>query len=398
PKAEEASHLFFGEALSSNFSSLFATHPPLGERIKRLESLPEAASLQRGSQVSTSTRRQSAAFDSPQSATSAFAPDSQYQPTPPAQKRNHLPKKPKSRIQNSPPAPVTHSSATHSALSLNPNAIVTNIGTTNAAHLDYARSLLAQLPQGIKDALKQQAGAKAIVYGLLLDMKNKGVRDRQLTQLKATEPPEILKVVDQMVQLIHTLDPRSRLPLVDLTIPSLRELAKSEFAHFFKQIQALVQADGRLSLSEYALQVVLMRRLEPYISTTPATTATPKITHTSIDTVWDYCLILLSGLANVGHSSLDEAAKAFQSGVNCLLKSKKSHSKSTVPAQPVPTNIPKMGNSLNQLVTAAPKIKQAIVDACAHTVLLDGEVTVKEAELLRAIVISLGCPIPPFLG
>ena len=39
PKAEEASHLFFGNALNpSDFlNGLFATHPPLGERIQRLD-------------------------------------------------------------------------------------------------------------------------------------------------------------------------------------------------------------------------------------------------------------------------------------------------------------------------------------------------------------------------
>ena len=37
PNAPEASHLFFGQALRGGLSSIFATHPPLGERIKRLD-------------------------------------------------------------------------------------------------------------------------------------------------------------------------------------------------------------------------------------------------------------------------------------------------------------------------------------------------------------------------
>jgi Zn-dependent protease with chaperone function len=36
PNADEMSHLFFGEAIS-RWTSLFATHPPLAERIKRIE-------------------------------------------------------------------------------------------------------------------------------------------------------------------------------------------------------------------------------------------------------------------------------------------------------------------------------------------------------------------------
>ena len=38
PHAPESSHMFFGRAVSSGFNSLFATHPPLEERIARLDS------------------------------------------------------------------------------------------------------------------------------------------------------------------------------------------------------------------------------------------------------------------------------------------------------------------------------------------------------------------------
>jgi hypothetical protein len=53
--------------------------------------------------------------------------------------------------------------------------------------------------------------------------------------------------------------------------------------------------------------------------------------------------------------------------------------------------------SVERLRLASPKLKQVIVDACAHTVLLDNQVTNSEADLLRAIAMTLDCPIPPFL-
>jgi hypothetical protein len=48
-------------------------------------------------------------------------------------------------------------------------------------------------------------------------------------------------------------------------------------------------------------------------------------------------------------------------------------------------------------MNTTPKLKQAIVDACAHTVLFNHQVNIKEAELLRTVIILLDCPIPPFL-
>ncbi|MGB0564915.1 MAG: transcriptional regulator, partial [Spirulinaceae cyanobacterium] len=62
-----------------------------------------------------------------------------------------------------------------------------------------------------------------------------------------------------------------------------------------------------------------------------------------------------------------------------------------------PCKLSQLGKSLRNLELATPKLKQAIVAACAHTVLEDQQVTLREAELLRAVVIALDCPIPPFL-
>jgi hypothetical protein len=43
-------------------------------------------------------------------------------------------------------------------------------------------------------------------------------------------------------------------------------------------------------------------------------------------------------------------------------------------------------------------VKQRVLDSCAHTVALDGSVTVAEAELLRAIASAMDVPLPPLLA
>ncbi|MEM7771516.1 MAG: hypothetical protein AAF327_13535 [Cyanobacteria bacterium P01_A01_bin.37] len=109
--------------------------------------------------------------------------------------------------------------------------------------------------------------------------------------------------------------------------------------------------------------------------------------------VWNDCLILLYGLARVGHDTVDDVTYAFRSGVYCLPGARQNG----IPETPKPPSLYDLGASLKRLAHSAPSVKQACVDACAHTVLVDKTVTLREAELLRAIVISLGCPIPPFL-
>jgi hypothetical protein len=54
--------------------------------------------------------------------------------------------------------------------------------------------------------------------------------------------------------------------------------------------------------------------------------------------------------------------------------------------------------ALRELAKVAPKKRRQLVDACAATICADGRVTVKEAELLRAISDMLDCPMPPLLA
>jgi hypothetical protein len=96
----------------------------------------------------------------------------------------------------------------------------------------------------------------------------------------------------------------------------------------------------------------------------------------------------------MGHSKPEDAFYALKSGLYQLPGAKKQ----TLPPAMTPVKLTHLGKSLATLERATPKLKQAIVDACAHTVLADNTVTPQEAELLRAIVMVLDCPAPPFLA
>jgi len=357
PKAEEASHLFFGEALKLGFfGEAFATHPALRTRIRRLEGLagkvssfsaPETAAMAAGN-LSAATEGLAMGFQG-----GAVA----------------------SRAQQ--PMPVT------------PEGVVASIGTSTPKHLVYAQALLAKLPETVRNAAHRREGALAIVYGLLLDPQDQGVCDRQTVFLRQTELPDVVDLALRLKPELHSLDPRFRLPLIDLAIPALRETSAEQCSRFLKQVQALVQMDQRVTLAEYSLQVVLHRRLKPFFSKNqePA----PEIA--TIGPLWNDCLTILSALARVGHTAPNDIEYAFRSGLSRL----PGISSQEMPSGPVKADLQAISQSLKKLGQAAPKLKQSIIDACAYTVLVDNKVTIQEGELLRTLVIALDCPIPPFL-
>ena len=64
-----------------------------------------------------------------------------------------------------------------------------------------------------------------------------------------------------------------------------------------------------------------------------------------------------------------------------------------LPQKDCPTS--RMYNALEALRAASPQIKKAVLGACTTCVVADKYVSLEEIELLRAIGISLDCPIPP---
>ena len=56
-----------------------------------------------------------------------------------------------------------------------------------------------------------------------------------------------------------------------------------------------------------------------------------------------------------------------------------------------------IGEALDRFDQAAPMVKKSLLIACGNTVMADDEIVSDEAELLRAIADTIGCPIPPFV-
>jgi len=105
------------------------------------------------------------------------------------------------------------------------------------------------------------------------------------------------------------------------------------------------------------------------------------------------CTTLLSALAHVGQDAEADARAAFAKGLAFLDVSG---------VQPPfltrdKWDLVKVDAVLTRLAQCPPAVQRNILMACGKTVVADGQVTEREAELLRAIADSLDCPMPPFV-
>ncbi|WP_035992186.1 M48 family metallopeptidase [Leptolyngbya sp. KIOST-1] len=352
PMAETASHLFFGEANGtlSFLGGWFATHPPLGERLRRLgqHPLPQDATLIDVPMPTLSPLEESLAMGFQAGTPTAVAAGT----------------------------PVVPSA----------DQFITTLGTIDVRRLAQVRSLLDQLPAEVKTALQDPADAANLVYALLVRTKP-ALQAQQIEYLTATHGPDCKQRVGQLYNWVRSLEPGQDLLLLEALIPPLKQLEPEAGRQFMQTAKALSQPGGRLLLANYPLQLVLRKRLAG------ASTRGTEAVSDSLSDRWGDALNLLALLARVGHTRPEDALYAFKLGLSQLPGAKK---------QPSPNQLPTVSSgdlntSLGRLELVSPKLKQAIVDACAHTVLADNDVTPAEMTLLRAVVITLDCPAPPFL-
>jgi Zn-dependent protease with chaperone function len=370
PNAEQACHMFFGQGVPS-FARLLATHPPLEERIRRLDPTFDGVfpPVAEGRTVEVGDDEQFAGA-------SAFAASGGTGGSPTGGGWR----------------PDTGGRATSATRPLSPEEAVASVGTPTQQHVDYAAALIERLSPTLAGAAREPFSARAVVYALLLD-HDEAVRSAQLGHLERNAEPGTVHEVLRLRPEAEALGPEARLPLVDLTFPALRRLSATQYRAFRANVDALVHADRRVSLFEYALHRMLLRHLDrEFFRLRP-----PAVRYESLDPLFGDSTVLLSSLARLGHEDGAGVARAFETGLDRLQGRYPGERKAgLLPLERC--TLAGVDRALDRLALAAPGVKRRVLEACAACIACDGVVTLGEGELLRAIADSLDCPMPPLLA
>jgi Zn-dependent protease with chaperone function len=349
--AEEACHLFFSMGVPS-FTELLATHPPLVERIRRLDP----------------------AFDG------HFVPiaDTSVPAEEPAETARAF------------AAAAAQGSAPRGELTAHDLAVgVAAIGAPRRAHVDSASGIISALPPPLIAAVREPFSARAVVYAQLLD-RDPEVRRLQFAQLDAKDEPGTTAEVQRLAPLVASIGDALRLPLVELALPALRQLSPRQYEQFRRSITALVASDRKLTLFEFALQRMLRRHLDRHFRE-----RRPDMDrYARLGPLPEHMTLLLSALAHTGRGDRPAREHAFAQGIARL--GIEPGREALLP--PEACSLAGLDHSLERLAASSPQVKSRLLDACGAVIASDGHVTIAEGELLRAIADSLECPIPPLLA
>ena len=345
PAAAEASHMFFGQALRGGLYSMFASHPPLKDRIKRIEPSWDGSMIET---VVPSAGPGSASGRSP--VTAGFAGAA-------------------TRGRGEP-------------MGVAAAALVGSAGNVADRHLAYSRRTLSRIPESLRDAAHEPFAARAVVLALLLDMDVQ-VQAEQVKLIERGDRP-LASEVRRLWRDVAGLDRELRLPLIEIALQPLRSLSPTQASGFRSQLEGLIRADDRVSTFEWILHRIVTRTIAGGNEQRKS-----RVRYYGLGQLGGHLGVLLSTLAATGHHDQAEAEGVFRSGAASLTGVTvpfKTKSELTLKA---------LDQALTELEGTAPKLKKHVLSACAAVIAHDRTITPGEAELFRAVAESLGVPIPP---
>ena len=203
PNAPEASHLFFGNGISG-FSALFATHPPLEERIQRIEGIY---------------------FQPPENTSEATSTE--------------------------PTEDIAFSAAQLSNLA----------GTMRMPAKNAAPPVPILIP--IENQCKDPAGALAVLYSMLLPPDNLS-RTKARDQLISKLDPAIAQALFEVEPLVFQTNKLQLFTLLSKALPSLKMLGEEQSIDALKTCKALISADGKIDFFEFCIWRLAKTGLEKF--------------------------------------------------------------------------------------------------------------------------------------
>jgi hypothetical protein len=262
-------------------------------------------------------------------------------------------------------------------------AVLASIGSPDAGDVEAARSFLNSIPESIRERTRDRQGAVLLVVALFIESHE--IQPQQLSILtSALTKDEVQEILDIRKELSATGE-IDRLSLLELAIPSLRDLTTESKKMLLKVGTDLVHADNELSLFEYVALALLEHQLLRDLRARK-----PRPTITSQRTASDLA-ILLSAIAYAGADEMPAAKRAFDVGVMNLQKSLNT----SVALRPLDEcTLGEISNSIERLSYLAPDSQRKVIQACVETILVDGVVNTKESELLRGLCAVLEAPLP----
>jgi Zn-dependent protease with chaperone function len=344
-RTSEVAHMLFAAGLDR----AFATHPPLAERIRALDPSFDTTTLA-------------------QVAKRAIA-----DPTPDSDLAQLT-----SRMQET-------------RFAVEPAQVAAAVGRIESPDIDEAARLRLELPAGLHDFAESTGMARELVIELLL-ARAPEVRAAQLRLLEAAQadaavsPPPDPQRTAAARSLAAQLDPHLRLPALLQLFPALRQLPREQRLALLRLLRDLARADARIDVHEFCLLKLLADSVRDELE------ASASHGGLSLAVAAQELGTLFAVVAAHGAVTALETRRAYEAGISRVLP---RHRPEFVAVADWP---PALDAACTRLAGLHPYAKRSVVEGLVATISHDGELTISEVDLLRALCAVLRLPLPAMLA
>ena len=326
----ESQHLFF--ASSGGFMEfLFSTHPPINERIRLIDPafdgiIPDVVPVQ---------------VVAPEPV-AGFAPASRVAP---------------------PPLPIET------------RAVPTDL------QIQDSLGFRGQIPDALRSASQDPVSAMGLVLGLVL-RRDPAMRSAQLEKARNLAGGEVAREAARFEPLLRSLSAGSRVPLLDLSMPALRQLSPEQEA-LFRLAITQVGYDAEDGLIVLLIQASMRRYLSK--EKNPVSRA---------GDLAAACGLVLSAVVRTSSESPEAQARAYQLGAGVL--GLPGLSRALLDGEQI--DLQKVDDALAVIAGQSVYDRRKFVRACGVAMLNDGKAEEAEIEIVRAVGDSLGISFATGIG
>lgn len=346
---EEVGHMLFGSGMRA---LMFETHPPLEQRIERIEKRFNASEITELAKKlkQEDQRKHSQASDAA---------------------KEQLNKNNKKKNTNF----------------LDVDEIISNIGDPSTNRIAAASLFSESLSENLKHAARSIEWSPEVLIYTLMDTNN-DLRDKQL-MIVLQEMGDISEgKVRHLISSNDLIDIEERLPVFEIAFPSIKRRPLIELEKLLSTIEKLSRVDQNIDSFEFLLSRLIRQYLFESATPNKAKLHGKKKLVDHVDELTLVVSILAAHGQNANSSQgLQYAQRAFKAGMSSAGIKHKNLSFTEGWQQ-------KLDEALTKLDRLTEKDKEKVVRALATTVLDDKKLITEEQEMMRVISAILHVPVP----
>ncbi len=352
--AAEFSHMFFSMGISNKLGRLFATHPPIQERITRVA--PRFVPSPR-------TKNQSNERDS---TFSDAAPNTSSNSASNAETTSSF-------------ANAVNSEADVSALNNEP--VIAGLNEITPQALNTAHMQLQALPMVLAEACHNIFSARAIIYGLLLHSATPAEREKMMEYLADKSHPAVFKQLQKLAEQTANLSPDNQWLLLLKSLPQLRQLSVNQQRIFVTNVKQLIEQDKQVTVFEWCLFTLIKQTISP--SQANSKNLSTAQLHKEISELLSFVLYQNNAAQIDYQGAFNSATQALK---HCQLLDRSS------------VSLIALSKSLRKLQNLAPLEKPKLLKAVAELMHADNNLCNDEMLMLKTLALCLDTPPPMVEG